>query len=223
MARKKNNNSRIEAFLHGRNIPILTLDNKWHQLFPDEAKTSSIKKAEKELNNLMQRQGQLTNELKDYKNLKTNLMKEIVDNMEAATSNDNELVKKQMKNQKYILEINEKLETHRNELDTLPERIENANERLMMLCMEFLYTRFKENDDTIIALTEWIQDTRAKLTQSMIEREELQEYNVAMYSYMHDLFGAEITEIFDIKYKSFQTDDSLKKGSFTDAVPSKNK
>lgn len=223
MARKKNNNNniKIEEFLQGKKIPVLTLDNKWHKLFPDEAKPAVIKKAEKELNSLIQRQGQVNNELKEYKHVKANLMKEIVENMEAATSNNNDLVKKQMKNQKYILEINEKLESHSKELDSLPEQIRIANERLMLVCMEYLYTRFKENDETITALTEWIKETRALLTQSMIEREELQEYNAAMYGYMHDLFGAEITSIFDIKYKSFQNEDFEKRGSFENGIPTK--
>ena len=91
----------------------------------------------------------------------------------------------------------------------------------MMVCMEYLYGKLKENDEQITALTEWIREIRPKLTESLIERDELQTYNATMYGYMHDLFGAEITSIFDIKYKAFQPEEEFKKGAFTNAVSSK--
>ena len=221
MKRKKTNNSKFESFVQGKIIPLLTLDKKWHDLFPQETKTPAIKKAEAELNKLIQQQGQLNNELKEYSALKNNIMKDIVDNMEAATSNDSSLVKKQIKNQKYILDINKKLEEHNARLENLPDEIEQANENLMMVCMEYLYGKLKENDEQITALTEWIREIRPKLTESLIERDELQTYNATMYGYMHDLFGAEITSIFDIKYKAFQPEEEFKKGAFTNAVSSK--
>jgi len=212
---------KYKTFLNDKKIPLLTLDNRWHQLFPDSIKTSAIKKAEKELNSLIQKQGQLSNDIKDYRKLKSNLMKDIVDNMEAATSNNSELQKKQIKNQNYIKEINQKLENFKKQLDSIPDEITRANEHLMMLCMEMLYFNLKDNDNKITELTDYIQDTRTKLTQAMIDREELQEYNATMYSYMHDLFGPEITSIFDIKYKAFQPEPDEKKGAFVNGVSSK--
>lgn len=217
----KSKEDKFKTFLNNRKIPLLTLDNKWHTLFPDEIKTSAIKRAEKELNTLIQKQGQLSNDIKDYKKLKASLMHEIVDNMEAATSNNNELQKKQQKNQKYILEINQKIENHTKQLSTIPDEIDKANEHLMMLCMELLYTNLKNNDNRITELTDYIKDARARLTRSMIEREELQEYNATMYGYMHDLFGPEITNIFDIRYKAFQPDREEQKGAFINGISSK--
>lgn len=221
MAKKKENV--YSEFLRGKKIPILTLDNKWHTLFPEEYKSYAIKKAEKELNSLIQKQGQLNNDIKDYKKLKNNLMKDIMENMEAATSNDIELQKKQTKNQKYILEINDKLELCRNQLETLPNEIEEANERLMMICMETVYENLKSNDERITELSEYITQTRASLTKALIDRDELQEYNANIYGYMHDIFGAEITTVFDIKYKAFQPDQEEMKGAFVNAVSSKKK
>lgn len=212
---------RYKQFLKDKTIPLLTLDNKWHRLFPEEIKTSAIKKAEKELNSLIQKQGQLSNDIKDYKKLKANLMQEIMDNMEAATSNDTELIKKQNKNQKYILDINQKLEIYKKQLADIPDEIKDANENLMLLCMDFLYTNLKNNDAKITELTEYIQDNRVKLTNAMIEREELQEYNAASYGYMHDLFGPEITTVFDIKYKAFQPDIEDTKGAQTSGISAK--
>lgn len=202
MARKKEN--KYQNFLQGKTIPLLTLDNRWHQLFPDGRKTAAMKRTEKELNSLIQRQGQLGNDLKDMKKLKKTLMKEIVDNMEAATTNDNELLKKQSKNQKLIMEINEKTPQMKDELDGLPARIEQVNQELMLLSMEVCYEKLKANDDAIIEMTEWITKTREELKETLVKREELQEYNSSMYGYMHNLLGPEIADIFDIKYKTFQ-------------------
>ena len=43
--------------LEGKNIPILTLDSKWHQLFSKMEKTEQIISIENELNELLRRQG----------------------------------------------------------------------------------------------------------------------------------------------------------------------
>ena len=38
--------SELELLLKKRQIPILTLDTRWHQLFPEENKSDDIKKRE---------------------------------------------------------------------------------------------------------------------------------------------------------------------------------
>ena len=85
------------------------------------------------------------------------------------------------------------------------------------------YSKLKENDERITELSDYITKTRASLTRSMIDRDELQEYNATMYGYMHDLFGAELTSVFDIKYKAFQPDNEEMKGAFISGVSSKKK
>ena len=53
--------------LIGRKIPILTLDNKWHKLFTQAEYSSEIKHTEKELNELLKRQGKVNTESKEIK------------------------------------------------------------------------------------------------------------------------------------------------------------
>ena len=67
--------------LQGKKIPLLTLDAKWHALFPDFRKTREIKRLEKELNRLIEKQGQTANDLLDYKKAKKVLMQNGIDNM----------------------------------------------------------------------------------------------------------------------------------------------
>ena len=64
--------------LVGRKIPILTLDNKWHKLFTQAEYSPEIKSTEKELNELIKRQGKINTECKEIKKLKKKLMDEVV-------------------------------------------------------------------------------------------------------------------------------------------------
>ena len=68
---------KYKTALEGKNIPVLTLDNKWHQLFSKMEKTSEIIALEEELNTLLRRRGKLNNELKEIKALKKKLIKVI--------------------------------------------------------------------------------------------------------------------------------------------------
>ncbi len=56
---------KFKEALKDKQIPVLTLDNKWHKLFGRSSATKEIQRLEKELNNLLKRQGKLTNEIKD--------------------------------------------------------------------------------------------------------------------------------------------------------------
>ena len=48
-------------------IPILTLDKRWYLLVPEVSKTDEIKYWEKKVNDLLKKQGQVTNDLKEVK------------------------------------------------------------------------------------------------------------------------------------------------------------
>jgi hypothetical protein len=85
--------------LQGKKIPLLTLDAKWHALFPDFRKTREIKRLEKELNRLIEKQGQTANDLLDYKKAKKVLMQNVIDNMTDGHEFDSPIrVRKQEKN-----------------------------------------------------------------------------------------------------------------------------
>ena len=47
-----------EQALAGKRVPVLTLDNNWYKLFTDLAELPRIQEKEKQLNELVQRQGQ---------------------------------------------------------------------------------------------------------------------------------------------------------------------
>ena len=59
-------------------IPILVLDQKWHRLFALDGKPKEVQELESQLKEILERQGRLTQELKDLKKVKSSLMQNIV-------------------------------------------------------------------------------------------------------------------------------------------------
>ncbi len=184
--------------LTGKKIPILTLDHKWHQLFSQVHTNNAIKKAEEELNILLKQQGKINTETKDIKKIKNRLMDEIVNMMEGG---DNpETVKKIENNKRLIEECNEKLDVYKDENLELPKLINNANKKLMLLTMEACYEDIHENHEQIQEITDWINNIRVELKKNMVRKEEMQRRNQDLYAYMHDIFGADVIELFDMKF-----------------------
>ena len=64
--------------LEGKSIPILTLDNKWHQLFTQTEMTPEIEELADRLNELVERDGKIRTETKNIKRIKKKLLGEIV-------------------------------------------------------------------------------------------------------------------------------------------------
>ncbi|TCL59910.1 hypothetical protein EDD76_10399 [Kineothrix alysoides] len=214
-----------KAALAGKEIPLLTLDNKWHQLFT-QAQTEisgEIKRNEEKLNELVKRQGKLNTESKDIRRLKKKLMGEIMEMAESLGDNpDVKTEKKLDENRRLINDCNEKLEAYQEELRLLPEEINSVNYKLMLDTMDVCYTRIAQNTKEIETINEWIKNIRMEIKKNLVHKEESEKANFDLYSYMHDIFGAEVIEIFDMKYnpeerKRAQEERAAKK----EAVPPK--
>lgn len=192
----------FDKALSDKKIPILTLDNKWHQVFCSHKGNKRILKLEKQLNDLIKKQGKLTTESKEIKKLKTKLMKEIVSVMdEIGEEHQNpELEKNLEEKTRLINECNEKLGKYKDELLELPERIYKVNYELMLETMEICYNTILQNNQEIKEIGAWIKNIRAELKKKVIRKQEKERENQRMYSYMHDIFGAEVMEIFDLEY-----------------------
>ena len=123
--------------LQGKKIPLLTLDAKWHALFPDFRKTREIKRLEKELNRLIEKQGQTANDLLDYKKAKKVLMQNVIDNMTDGHEFDSPIrVRKQEKNKQLIEEINDKIAKAKEDKFQFPAEIAAKNHELLIACMQ---------------------------------------------------------------------------------------
>lgn len=186
--------------LQGKRIPILTLDNKWYRLLDEEAR-KSVAGLETQLNELLKRQGKLNTETKDIKKLKKKLMAEIVEMAgEAEQSGDERLTKKLEQHKTKVEECNERLEEYQDELMELPRSIDRLNFELMLATMDCCYTTMQENTEGIKKISKWVTDVRVELKKQLVRKQEMEQRNHAIYSYMHDVFGAEVLELFDMTY-----------------------
>jgi len=186
--------------LVGKNIPILTLDNKWHRLFTQTEISPQIKEKEKELNDLLKRQGKLNNECKKLRSIKTKLRDEIVSLMGEDGKADKAAQKKQEENKKLIEDCNERLEADQDELLDIEKDINAVNYELKLLSMEVCYDAIKDNTEEIEQIDKWINQMRIDLKKNVVRKQERELFNQNLYSYMHDIFGPEVIEIFDMKY-----------------------
>lgn len=188
--------------LEGKSIPILTLDNKWHQLFTQTEMTPEIEELADELNALVERDGKIRTETKNIKKIKKKLLGEIMPLRDQANkSGGSASIEKEIQDRtRLINECNDKLASHEDELLDLSKEIYDLDYQLMVETMKVCYERLHENTDYINTMDEWITKVRIELKKNVIRLQETEMENYNLYSYMHQIFGPEVIEIFDMKY-----------------------
>ena len=128
-------------------------------------KDKRIEELEAELTKLLKRQGKLNNELKSLKKIKSDLMKNIVSNMDDAQTDS----QKQISDSKRLInESNEKMEAYEDELLELPREIDRVNRELMLETMSICYDRLAENTDEIEKIADWIHEIRIQLKKNIM-------------------------------------------------------
>lgn len=186
--------------LQGKKIPILTLDNKWYRLL-DKKMRKALAGTEEQLNNLLKRQGKLNTEYKDIKKLKKKLMNEIMEMAGQAEQGGGEDIDRKLeKHRELVEECNQRLESCEDELLELPKEINKLNHRLMTATMEHCYAAMQENTEEIEQIAEWVTQIRIELKKRLVRKQQMEQQNHEIYSYMHDVFGADVVELFDMKY-----------------------
>lgn len=188
--------------LHEKKVPLLVLDQKWHRLFAIHGKTDEIKETEEELNGLLARQGKLNSEVKDLKKVKNTLMNNIMENMDDSISEAerNQREKKLEEDKRLIEEINEKISNAEDELLDLPNIIKECNEELMLLSMDYFYSKLRVNQQEAKEIEDWITQVRIDLKKNIIKKQNREINNREIYAYLHDILGNEVIDIFDIQY-----------------------
>lgn len=190
-----------KSALAGKKIPILTLDNKWHQLFSRVDRTPELDRLEEKLNALMKRQGKLTTECKEIRALKKKLMDDVLPLAERIEREpERKYIRKMEEMRRLIQECGMKFEDYQQELQEIPAKIDETNTALMLETMRICYKVIQTNTDLIEKLNAWIEQTRAELRKNLVRREESEEQNYALYSYMNAIFGPEVSNVFDIRF-----------------------
>ncbi len=181
--------------LFGKRIPIISLDNKWYKLMAGIEHTQHMQELEAELKELLKRQGKLNTESREIRARKSKLMEEIVGVMDEEGGKQ-----KQSDYSSQINALNQKLDEYQEELLDLPKEIDRVNFELMLDTMEICYDQIADNTQRINEISEWIAGMRIELKKNVVRKQEAELKNQQIYSYMHDIFGAEVIDIFDMKY-----------------------
>ena len=192
---KKRFNSNMELISNAmkqKHIPIVTLDEKWLAIFPEEKQNAKQKSLVKKVNALLAKQGALRQEIKELKARKTKVMQLVVDNMEKP---NNAAIMQKL--QEEIKNINTKSAKDEEDLEAIGPEIEQVNEELVMESMSICYNKVDINYKRINELLSDINTMRKLLKEKIIEEQDLSEENDRMYAYMHDLLGAQVIDEFD--------------------------
>ena len=199
----------------GKKLPIVTIDHKWHQLFARVEKTNAISEKEQELNELLRAQGKCNSDLKSVRKIKKKLMDEIVGLMDKQDAASDSKVEE---NRRLINECNEKIKAYQDESLDFGPRIEKANAELMIETMKICYENMRLNEHHISSISKWIADVRVELKKNVVRKQEMEIANQEIYSYMHDIFGADVIDIFDMKFKPDEHQVVRQKGKQADDV-----
>lgn len=196
---KKDDRPAFIDMIRKKRLPVLILDNRWQQLFPPEQRPVQIRKLEDNLKKELKLQAKLATELKELQSLKKKLMQGIVLNMEEVSQNEkeNKRKKKLEKSQSLIVDINDKIKKCLEQTDEMPERIRLANEELMLASVRICYEKMHKNEHDIKAISEWINQTRVELKRQVLIKQDMEDANSRIYSYMHDMLGPEFMQLFD--------------------------
>lgn len=222
MKRKSDKNKRASFYqaLQGKKLPILTLDNKWYYLL-DEGTRAAVKGLEEQLNSLIKRQGKLNTEIVEIHKLKKKLIGEIVPlASEADQTGDRAIEKKIGQNRKLVEDCNERLDNYKDELKELPTQIDKVNFQLMMMTMDSCYDTMQSNAEEIRKIETWVDSIRIELKKRLVRKQEMEQQNHNIYAYMHDVFGADVVDVFDMHYnpeKKYRSPAKKKAAKETDA------
>lgn len=180
-----------------KQIPILTLDKNYYSLFPDESdKPETIRVLEERVNNLLKKQGQVNNDIKEVKKIKKQLIQDVVDNMQDE-DNDPKKAKVMEQNQRLIQEAKDKINSLEDEALDIPRDIVDANRNLLIETVKVCYNKINSNKEDLEVLDKWINATRVKLKKNILIKQDKEEANNRMYSSMHDILGADVMKELD--------------------------
>ena len=77
----------------------------------------------------------------------------------------------------------------------------------MILSMDYFYEKLRVNHEESKEIEEWITQIRIDLQKNIIRKQNRDINNREIYSYLHDIFGFDVLNIFDIQYGEYFKDE----------------
>ena len=194
---------RFRRALSDVNVPFLVLDPKWHRLFWIYGKTKEIAAQEAAFNRLLAEQAECSTQLKSLRGLKSTLLDNIVANMDGAEEGKADSLERRRlrEDRRLIQKINEKMEAFEERLLSLPRLLREKNEELMLSTMEYCYEKMRANEREAEEISEWIRQMRVALKKKIIQKQDCVQNSREIYSFLHDIFGVQTLDLFDVEYE----------------------
>ena len=109
-------------------------------------------------------------------------------------------VEEAMAYKRLIDELNQKTEAAEEELLEIPKQIKAENSTLMLLSMEYFYSKIRVNQEEAQEIDAWIKQVRVDLKKNIIKKQNREINNREIYNYLHDILGPEVLDLFDLQY-----------------------
>ena len=187
--------------LRKNNISLLILDERWNSLFTTIEKTPEIIKCEERIKDLLKEQSRLTAESKEIALIKKRCMDKIMKLTTEAFENNNDQAKDEMQDcHKEIQRINDRAISLEEELENVPDQIGEANLELLDLSVNIVYFRIRSSQKRVEELEKLMEEAHIKLKEYIDEKGNLSQDYTDIYTYFHDLLGAEELEKLDKEF-----------------------
>lgn len=187
-----------KSILRKNDISLLILDERWNRLFTNIPKTSAIERCEERLKDLIKEEARLIAEKKEIAITKKQHMDRIIKlTTDVYDKNDDNAKKEMQFSESEIKRINDRVKQIEKEFDEMPERKKQANLELLEHTVNVVYLKIRLASKRVEELEELIEETKARLKGYIDEKESLSQDDTDIYSYFHDLLGAEELERLD--------------------------
>lgn len=187
--------------LRKNNISLLMMDERWNKLFNTVAKSPAIAASEESVRELLKEQARLITESKEIAAAKKQHMDRIIKLTPAVfEKNDAEAQKEMQLCEKEIKKINARTAEIEKSLEEIPEKLQDANLGLLENTVNLVYFKIRADQKRVEELTAEIEATREKLKALIDEKETLSQDHTDIYSYFHDLLGADELERLDKEF-----------------------
>ncbi len=199
---KSNRNKKFDTkTLRKNDISLLILDERWNMLFSNTQKTPAIERSEERLKELLKQEARLTAEKREIAASKKRHMDNIIKlTADVFEKNDADAKKQMQASEHEIKRINDRAVQIEELLDAMPDRLKQANLELLEQTVNIVYYKIRASKKRVEELEKLIEETRNRLKGYIDEKESLSQDDTDIYSYFHDLLGADELEKLDKEF-----------------------
>ncbi|HEY8363006.1 MAG TPA: hypothetical protein VIK77_09000 [Tissierellaceae bacterium] len=178
-------------------IPILCHEPTWIKLFGN-ADNKNIQKAKEELIELLEENKRLDNRVKELQKEKVHAMKMIL-GISDSINNENKVENvKLLDEYKYKMEnINEELDELTFQLEMMPNKIKEANLRLLNATLDYGYKELNNREKVLKEALDEIDVLKARLKELIKIKYDYEEWINATYKFFHGLLGSDTIDKID--------------------------